>query len=168
MQKERLSAAHVLIELGADVFHRDTSGQTALHMICAVSPGGTSKEEKYNMCKLLFEKGAAVDCNTHNTLGHTPLDCALPRRSLKIINLLIDHAAYFTEQDFASGSALHRVALNRHVDVIDCIANQGFDMEATTWNGLSPLHVAAQNKNAAGCKYFLERGALVNKKNQPA
>lgn len=64
----------------------------------------------------------------------------------------------------AGGTAIHFVACNSHADVIDFVLSQGFDIESSDPNGLSPLHSAARVCNFEGCKLLLRRGAMVNKK----
>lgn len=152
--KGDISRVRLLFEHGADVTP-SFAGELLL-LAC------TSKENRYDLCKLLLEKGA--DCNFQNCSGFTPLHEALQNQPLEVIRLLIGHGADMRTGDLRGSSALHYASLNPRAYVIEFVLDQGFDIETCNGGLVTPLFYAVHANNLEGCKILLERGAIVNRK----
>lgn len=131
LNNEAFHAARILIYHGASVLHEDTIiGLTPLHIICSISSNyvyRASEEERYEIYKLLLDKGA--ECDSRDIDGATQLHYALLKRSLRIITVLLDRGAHITALDKSNRTALHWAAHNRDVEVIEFVMNQGFDIK---------------------------------------
>ena len=62
--------------------------------------------------------------------------------------------------------ALIEAAENGHVEVCLFLIEQGANVNATNWHGLTPLHLTAVNGHVEVCRLFIERGANVNATNR--
>ncbi|XP_063965688.1 ankyrin-2-like isoform X1 [Lytechinus pictus] len=62
-------------------------------------------------------------------------------------------------------NALHKASLHGHRDVVKALLEAGADIEITTDDGHTPLHLAVEGDEPAVTKYLLEEGADMNKVN---
>ena len=53
-----------------------------------------------------------------------------------------------------------------HNDIIKYLVEKGADIDATVWNGETPLHFAIENENFEIVKYLVEKGANMEIKNK--
>lgn len=86
----------------------------------------------YDILKLLLGYGA--DCNESAATG-PPLHLAVDQ-GLIPVQLLLKHGADVTAVDARSGeTALHRAAGNSQIDVLQCILDQGVDIQRSDKKG---------------------------------
>jgi ankyrin repeat protein len=61
-----------------------------------------------------------------------------------------------------SGTALHFIAGLGFTKIVRALINHGYDVNALTINGLTPLHMATLFKHHSVCKLLLQSGALID------
>ena len=66
------------------------------------------------------------------------------------------------QQQEELNNALQRAARNGHAEVCRLLLEQGADVNATNWLGLTPLFLAAWRGHVEVCRLLLERGANVH------
>lgn len=150
-----LHLVQLLLEYGANVSPKNSSGTTPLLVACTV------EKKSYSFCELLLKRGA--DCNFTNFENVTPFLKALQYQALKVVKLLLDHGADIAVVDNRGSTALHYAAQNPHVEVLEFVLDQGFDIEYCDSYDQSALFYAAYNKNFDGCELLLKRDAIVNR-----
>lgn len=152
-----LFAVRLLVDYGADLSLKSSSGLTPLHQsLC-------SRTATYDVCQLLLEKGA--NCNDRcGARQATPLLYALQKKSLEYIKLLLSHGADIAASDILGEGALHYAARNRSAEVPKFVLDQGIDVERSSKQGLTALHCAVSSRNSDICWLLIERGANVNRK----
>lgn len=162
-----LRAVQLLLEEGADPNPkvRFLDECPLYDAILAYSENEANREERFNILKLLLEKGA--DCNARDDDGGlTPFLDALECRDLECIKLLMEHGADVTEQDDGGRTVLHYAAKNRSVDVIRYIMSlyrgQGLDIDSRDMDERTALHYAADRNQTEVCEILLRNGANVN------
>lgn len=167
LENEAFPAARLLIEHGADVLYKNpTDNITPVHLICCVSSNyRASEEDRYEVCKLLVQKGA--ECNSRDRHGYLQLHFALMNRCLNLVKFLLEHGADITAIDIpdrkcTKRTALHWAASNPHVNVIEFLMNQGFDIKCTDRYGRSLLYHAAAYNNSKVCELLLKHGLDVD------
>ncbi|MGV8118602.1 MAG: ankyrin repeat domain-containing protein [Candidatus Xenobiia bacterium LiM19] len=174
----RLDIAKLLISRGADINAGDKCGNTLLH----IAVMGKNTE----LVELLVSKG--LDINVKNNDGRTPLDDAL-KYSRNLLNVLDalgvdvtartsrgETALFFVDDpktaeyligkgigvmitDKEGRTALHEVAGDHDVDVVNVLVNHGADINARDNGGLAPLHEAVFTQCDDIVLYLLEKGA---------
>lgn len=105
-KKASVSDIEALIKNGADVFERDSNGETPLHV--------AAKNGHAALIKLLLDAGA--DVNDVDNVGFTPLintasSCA-DEASMK---MLLENGADVAVRDDSGMTAMHRLALNEYI-----------------------------------------------------
>jgi ankyrin repeat protein len=73
----RDDAVDLLMDRGADVSRRDSSGRNALHWLCTLSPLTPDAVDRYNTLKALFGKLSVDDIVARDSAGQSPHDLAV-------------------------------------------------------------------------------------------
>ncbi|KAI8714627.1 hypothetical protein NCS52_01183000 [Fusarium sp. LHS14.1] len=151
----RGSFMKLLLDNGAAVEARDSSGQTPLLVACR---NGQTEVER-----LLVEQGANV--NARDEEGNTPLfwDCdsfAGYARGEPL--LLIKKGADVNAKTEHGNTPLHRACRVLEPEIVPSLIDKGADIHARNSEGSTPLHLAAISRNDWAVKLLVERGACVD------
>ena len=136
-----------LVSKGADINVKSKYGRNVL-MVAA-------EYANTDVVKYLLAKGAEI--NTHCTRqGMTVLMCAIR----------INVAYYYKKIDMASIKKKAAEMKKESINVVQCLIENGVDIEARDKRGRTALMYAAEHNNLAVAKYLIEKGADVNFKNK--
>jgi ankyrin repeat protein len=128
------------------------------------------RRELVKLIKFLIEEGA--DLNALDGFGDTPfLNCARNGET-GLCKFLVERGADPSIKRNDGGTALHAAAQSVHVDVFRYLVEEcGLDIDAeyldVELRPSTPLCTAALTGNIEVCRYFLEKGAIVDKGYQP-
>jgi ankyrin repeat protein len=117
-----------------------------------------------DMISLLLEKGEKVDTQTNEELPSTPLIIAASNGDEKTVSFLIDqcHANLF--HAFNGFAAIH-IATNRNQrDIIKLLVQRGEDINRVSGSGITPLHIAVNQKSLSTVIMLLSLGANTDAK----
>ena len=145
-----------------DVNARLPGGDTALHYACGLA--------KVKAVRALLELGA--DPAVKNAAGRTPWDemwfrrqgGRFTERESETLALLVEFGCRPTEPvGSESQTLLHQVAAHTQSSELirRLVEGAGQDVAAVDDYGWTPLHAAANGRNAEGCKALIELGADV-------
>ena len=109
----------------------DYDGRTPLHIACL---GGNLEVVRY-----LLQQGASV--HVRDRFGHSPLDDAIKFRHKEVVKLLIQTGAVLNHTTAEMASELCCLAAKNHTDDLHVWFLGGADMNATDYDGRTPLHV---------------------------
>ncbi|MFA5039975.1 MAG: ankyrin repeat domain-containing protein [Candidatus Omnitrophota bacterium] len=148
----RADIVGLLLEAEASVNVREDDGDlTAL--FCAVLSG------RPEVVRLLIDGGA--DANLPAMCGWTPLmaACAIsPRMAVTIAERQYDAVDPLAVTDDGI-SAVHCAAWGDNVWAIRAIARSGADLDARTYDGRTPMHIAAERGRLGAMRVLAELGA---------
>jgi ankyrin repeat protein len=138
----------LLLENGADVDSKDSSGRTPL--LWAIENGHKAVVE------LLLEKGANVD--SKDSGGRTPLLWAAENGDKAVVELLLKKGADIESKDSSfSRTPLLWAAKNGHEAVVKLLLEKGANVDSKESNGRTPLLWAMENGYEAVVKLLLEK-----------
>ncbi len=146
--------AKYLLENNATTHVQDIAGATPLHE--AVRYGHA------DIAKMLLDSGA--DVNAEDNLGKTPIMLIMPEAARKdMYSLLISYHADVTRKDTYGDTVLHSATMtNLPDDILGMLVSAGADVNARNKDGVTPLAIAMQQRNAAHVKFYAEHGADIN------
>ena len=145
-------ALQVLIDAGADIEAKNNFGRSALQ--CASVHGDLV------IVKMLVKAGAGV-C-VRDKVGDTCLILAAYKGHTETVRYLATLPEVDMNQRGRRGqTALHRVALTVHADVVGLLIDAGADIEAKDDHEWSPLHMACEAGKIANVKMLVKAGAEV-------
>ncbi|EXU96965.1 ankyrin repeat protein [Metarhizium robertsii] len=104
--------------------------------------------------QLLLDKGADPSSVTD---GRTPLELAVTRGNLDIINMLLEHGANMHNPSDGGLTLLHIAAQYGYVDVLKVLLNRGFDPPVTTAGVRTPLQLAICNERIAAACFLIQK-----------
>lgn len=150
------SITKYLLENNAQTNVQDSSGATPLHE--AVRYGHTK------IAKMLLDAGASVDAK--DNLGKTPILLIMPAEQRgELYGLLISYKATITVKDMYGDTVLHTATMtNVPVFILEGLVKAGAEVNERNKDGVTPLALAIENKNAAHIKFYAEHGADINSK----
>ncbi|KAI1923542.1 hypothetical protein LOZ60_005146 [Ophidiomyces ophidiicola] len=152
-----VTAAEILIGVGADKDVVDNNGRTPLHQ--AVS--GTVHD-----VKVLLSNGALMEMRDNE--GNTPLHLAVHRgdAAVDIVTQLIKAGADLTTQNNNHETLLRSIASNgKSEQLARFLLGQGkLGIDAKNLDGKTALHLAVQNNNISLVYLLIFRGADINAK----
>lgn len=147
------SAAHLLLDQGADANVKDENGNTPLHL--------ASIFQNNEIIDLLLKHQAEVA--PLNSLGQTPLYLATLYGNPECIGLLLAAGADINCKDTDGNTLLHIAVKYRNSANITEILGFNPDINAVNGEGLTPLHLAVQRPdNENVLEILLQKGADVN------
>ena len=154
----------LLLAKGADLKHRDSDGQTALHFAACAENGGNPL-----LVKFFVEHGIPADAKNHN--GETPLMHAGPMGNTEMVAALLDNGADVNAADDDQTTALMRMVGNHahndnSVEIVKLLLARGARVNAEQDGVHTALHSACYGGNPAIVKLLLAAGAKVNAKDQ--
>ena len=161
IRKNAKQAALALIKLDPHLIHTETAkGVTPLIL--------ASQKGNYECVQLLLEKGAKVD---HVTVqGTTAVLQASHFGHLSVLKLLLEHIPSTQQQQSSSLAAAGAASMtglssSSSSNGPPTMINRRL-IELSNFHHTTPLMRAAQEGHFEVCKYLVEAGALVNRKNR--
>lgn len=142
----RTQLVEFFLQTSFDVNTRDSHDRTPLH--------DAVKEGRYDICRLLLERGADINAGTASTWGVTPLRCATKE---SIVGLLIEYGAVVSDPDH-----IHYVAQVNRPGSISLLLKVGGVLEGRDSRKRTPLHRAAEYQSVEALCVLLEHGADVD------
>ncbi|GAD95644.1 hypothetical protein BC1G_06991 [Paecilomyces variotii No. 5] len=170
----------ILLDHGADVYTRDSSGRTPLYYAivgqhkeglgllldsgadanskvsrteCALHVA--SQHEDAAIMKLLLSRGACIDILDDS--GRTPLSYAAECGKHEIGRILLDNGAYLDSIDGAGQTPLHYAAQRGKTEFFNILLDKGANLESTDALGRTPLYHACRFGHSDIVKILLER-----------
>lgn len=156
-----------LLESGADPNAEDVALNTPLHM---ATSSGANLDVK--IVKILLGAGSNVNANNKSNL--TPLHLAVlnyeisdQNKIFNVVKLLINSGAIVDVIAEDGYAVLHRVAEMDHfsVDFLKLLLNARSDIDIKSYNGDTPLHIAAKNGCYTIFKLLLDAQADISVRN---
>jgi ankyrin repeat protein len=112
------------------------------------------------------------DVSARGGVGMTPLNAALKKEDINVVQALLDCGANINVLDAEGFSPLHRASLSGNSDAVQLLINCRADLNiALASDGksdacLTPLYVAAQQGELAICQLLVEHGADINPRDE--
>nr|CAH7769071.1 unnamed protein product [Callosobruchus chinensis] len=134
-----LNVIEYLVEKNADINAKDKDGLIPLHVAAEY---GNLEAVKY-----FIEKG--IDVNVKDGCGSTPLHMAALYGNLEIVEYLVVRGADINAEAkgiFYSGTSLHMAAKGGNLEVVEYLVKRGAYLSAEDKDGMTLLHVAAENE----------------------
>ena len=106
---------------------------------------------------------AAANVNFHNTVGDTPLHCAVSRNALSVTELLLAYGAdpnVTRGETYGGETPLHIASKLKFVQVATCLLSANADANIPDAFGKTPLHEAARNGDGMMLLLLLSHGAF--------
>jgi ankyrin repeat protein len=126
---EREAVVRVLLEKGANIHAKTSSGETAL-MLAAMFG-------EWNVAQLLIEKGANI--HSRDSYGHTAIILAAKSGHDSVVSYLLDQGAQIDEEDEKQKTALSWAAYGGHESTVRLLINRGANMRHTRPRLTAPL-----------------------------
>ncbi len=139
-----------LLDCGADVDAKDSSGKTAL--MAAATYGRDA------VCELLLNHGALIDIQ--DNLNYTALSYAASAGHKNTCEFLIENGA-----SLSKGYLLHAAAVSRKTEICRLMLNQGIAVNQPDEHGNTALHIAAGYGRDDTCRYLIAQGAEIDSLN---
>ncbi|MGO9116839.1 MAG: ankyrin repeat domain-containing protein [Desulfomonilaceae bacterium] len=104
----------LLTSHGADVNYRNHNGLTPLH-----DAAFASLKAAQEIGRILLDQGA--DVNAFDSLGRTPLMCAVDKRNVDLVKILLERGADATRRNSNGERALDLIGRNKHAAALKAI-----------------------------------------------
>lgn len=155
-RENNVPAVQLLLGGGADVSIANSWNETPIYFVV-----NCKQDVRYDMYKLLLENGAQC-------MEGTAFLKILKYVNLETVKLFLNHGANIAVTVNFGVTAIHYAAQNVFFagEILEFLVNQGFDINGSVEQYLSPLHLAALSGASKGCEFLLKHGALVNKKSR--
>jgi ankyrin repeat protein len=164
------ATAEVLYKYGADLFAKDKSGMTPLHMAC--------KNGYPDVVQFLLSEGAAVnetaiadltpllyvtffgqdECETF-PLGPYPYT---EHSRLEVAKILLDQGAKINVATTDGKTTLHGAAWSGELDFIHYLVEHGANVRAVDANGVTPLHNIVCTASIEAVRYLIDQRADIH------
>ena len=150
--------AEYLLSNGADTSVQDSQGSTPLHE--AIRYGNL------DIAKLLLKNGANV--NAKDKIGKTPIMIVPPQKKIEeTYKLLISYKADLTQKDMYGDTVLHTASMLKiNPELMALFTKNGADVNARNKEGVTPLQIAIQKKEAQTIKLLTTNGANIHSVNK--
>ncbi|CAB0032620.1 unnamed protein product [Trichogramma brassicae] len=109
----RIDYVMMLLTQGADPNSADTEGVTPLHIICQKKYDDGMAEYFFETCE---QENQTVQVNVRDTLGRTPMQWAVARFSLSVVDMLLARGAELSGFVFPTGSRFGEEFKGRNVN----------------------------------------------------
>ena len=102
---------------------------------------------------------ALISPSNHRTEDYTPVFAAAAGGDIATLREAVDKdPSLVNATEWDSATLLHDAVGQKHLDVARYLLDKGADVNAVTKDGLTPLHMAAQNGDIAMIMLLLEPG----------
>ncbi|CAL8247507.1 unnamed protein product [Lota lota] len=153
-------AEHPLVSNVAMAMRQDEDGDTPLHI--AVVQGKEAVVHKL----IYIMEAARENLNIYNHLRQTPLHLAVITQQEGLVDVLLRAGADPASLDRHGRTALHLCCEYGQADCLSTVLSQSSSslscLDATTFEGLSPLHIAVQGGHKDLVTMLLDAGADIN------
>ncbi|MFT7805948.1 nuclear factor NF-kappa-B p100 subunit-like isoform X2 [Arapaima gigas] len=156
------SVLDFLLKAGADPTLLDRDGRSVLHLAADVG-------DEVLLHILLRHLG---ECNTHlvnmsDYNGMYPIHLAVKRGGERCLRLLVEGGAHINAAERKSGSTALHLAVKENLFKVACmlITELKADVNARTFGGNTPLHLAASLGSPTLCSMLIAAGAKKNLEN---
>jgi len=139
------------IKWGADLNLANPDGSMPLHV--------AAKAGRWVVVKLLLKHGA--DINILDKHNHTPLYNAVMAGRTQVAGMLIKQGAAFDINQLLHEAVSNQIADR---DVFEFLMQQGAEINHTSENGDTPLHIAVKKDFRVITKLLINNGADINAK----
>ena len=154
-RENALETAKWLIARGADVKAQNHSHKTPLHL--------AAKEGALETAKLLVTNGANIHAG--GTIDETPLHKAAESNALETVKWLVAQGAYIDSPTEYGYTPLHLATKWEAWETAEWLIAQGANVKATLDGAHStPLHFAAAGNARGTAALLLDRGAIIDAK----
>ena len=183
-------AAILLLQAGADPNSRNSSGNTALHLVMPEASrsklfnelitAGANPNLKDNYgetplhiaARIGMDDGileqllkAGADINERNKKGQTPLILAIERNQTQQVDFLINHGADIHAED-KSGESAFIYSIRAGLPMVEHVVTEKNSTERDS-KGSTPLHLAVNHRASSDIIYYLiEKKSLINTRNK--
>ncbi|KAJ3023212.1 UNVERIFIED_CONTAM: hypothetical protein HDU68_008733 [Siphonaria sp. JEL0065] len=157
-------------QYGSLVSVGDYDGRTPLHI--------AASENHYNAVETLLLHGSSAFGSIHFTAnarkytgasvhqrdryGHSPLYDAVRNNHVKIVHLLKDAGAHFSEEESREVTILgSKAAFEGNLDMVKILCECGADMNQPGLDGRTAVHMAVSGKQQQILQFFIEHSQLV-------
>ena len=152
---------NTLIRSGAEINDKCDEGWSPLHLAV--------EEHLLDIAELLLYNRANINAtylDKVSKIAVTPLLLAIEEEKYEMAKLLITKGADLYPNMEDNSSILHLVVKedtnNEQLDFIRFLLKNGSNIEAITFNGHTPLHLATLQRNVEVAKLLIDQGADVN------
>ena len=152
-------APNLLLKAGADVAAANTFGVLPLHQ--------ATKYNRPEAARLLLSHGADVNAVVTKGDAETALHFAAGRDNAELAALLIEAGADVSKVDAKGNTPLHEAAYSGSMEVAELLMQHGATLSKNK-KGRTPVHVAADSREAAVLGFFLEQSCGAELMNEPS
>lgn len=158
----QVKVAEVLLRAGADPSLLDKDGRSPLHLAALAGDNTTLRL----LLAYLGERHAHL-VNTPDYHGLHPLHLAVRRDGERCLRLLVEGGAKINAAEQKSGNTALHLAVRENLFKVACtlITELKADVNACTFGGNTPLHLAASLGSPTLCSMLIAAGADKNMEN---
>ncbi|CAH3193246.1 unnamed protein product, partial [Porites evermanni] len=160
---KNLYAVEFLLKHGAIVDLQDKRNKSSLYY--AVESASLGGDTSFDVVSCLLNHGA--DINAPMNGKYTPLMRACRFQHVRLVNFLLQQGANVHLKDKDGKTALHFACENliwkpASCDLLNCLTENGADINALRKHNVTPLMVASINGNVDQITFLIKRGANVH------
>lgn len=155
IQTNSVQCAELLIEKGADIYHKSTLGESLII--------STFVNDSIGCFKLLEEAGISLN-DKYKFLSRPSeslLNLALQNNAKKISNFLIEREIGLNEKNSYGEIPINLAIYNYNLKAVELLLEKGINIDSVNNEGYSPLMIAIIMDNTIMVQFLLEKGANV-------